>query len=116
MLILALLSWNAVLIVTGDSDRIVPSWNAQRLAQAIPGSHLEVIKHCGHLPHEEKVEDFVSVVEKFVQSVFGEPEKQCLEAVTWNMSHILWNFSFKMQISEFELQDLKLVICKSYCS
>lgn len=71
-----------VLIVTGDSDRIVPSWNAQRLAQAIPGSHLEVIKHCGHLPHEEKVEEFVSVVEKFVQRVFGEPEKQCLEAVT----------------------------------
>ncbi|XP_075671943.1 uncharacterized protein LOC142641400 [Castanea sativa] len=71
-----------VLIVTGDSDRIVPSWNAQRLAKAIPGSHLEIIKHCGHLPHEEKVEEFVSVVEKFVQRVFGEPEKQCLEAVT----------------------------------
>ena len=68
------------------------------------------------MPHEEKVEDFVSVVEKFVQSVFGEPEKQCLEAVTWNMSNILSTFSYKMPSSEFELQDLKLVICKSYCS
>lgn len=71
-----------VLIVTGDSDRIVPSWNARRLAQTIPGSYLEVIKHCGHIPHEEKVEEFVSVVEKFLQRVFGESEKQCLQAVT----------------------------------
>uniref|UniRef100_A0A2N9EI23 AB hydrolase-1 domain-containing protein n=1 Tax=Fagus sylvatica TaxID=28930 RepID=A0A2N9EI23_FAGSY len=71
-----------VLIVTGDSDRIVPSWNAQRLAQAIPGSYLEVIKHCGHLPHEEKVEEFTSVVEKFLQRFFGESEKQCLQAVS----------------------------------
>ncbi|XP_062154795.1 uncharacterized protein LOC133862899 [Alnus glutinosa] len=71
-----------VLIVTGDTDRIVPSWNAQRLAQSIPGSYLEVIKQSGHLPHEEKVEEFVSVVEKFLQRVFGESEKQCLQAVT----------------------------------
>ncbi|GAV67773.1 Abhydrolase_6 domain-containing protein, partial [Cephalotus follicularis] len=65
-----------VLIVTGDRDRIVPSWNAKRLSRAIPGSCLEVIKHCGHLPHEEKVEEFVSVVEKFLQ------RKQCLQAAT----------------------------------
>ncbi|KAJ8748134.1 hypothetical protein K2173_012602 [Erythroxylum novogranatense] len=60
-----------VLIVTGDTDRIVPSWNARRLAQALPSSHLEVIKDCGHLPHEEKVEEFVSVVEEFLQRAFG---------------------------------------------
>ncbi|PQQ10827.1 uncharacterized protein Pyn_34370 [Prunus yedoensis var. nudiflora] len=55
-----------VLIVTGDNDRIVPSWNAERLSRAIPGSCLEVIKHCGHLPHEEKVDEFVSIVKKFL--------------------------------------------------
>ncbi|KAF5201269.1 Alpha/beta hydrolase protein [Thalictrum thalictroides] len=60
-----------VLIITGDSDRLVPSWNAERLSRAIPGSSLEVIKNCGHLPHEEKVEEFISVVQKFLQSVFG---------------------------------------------
>ncbi|KAL4556978.1 hypothetical protein LXL04_035148 [Taraxacum kok-saghyz] len=37
------LSNGTVLIVTGDSDRLVPSWNAVRLSQAIPGSHLEGI-------------------------------------------------------------------------
>ncbi|KAF5947738.1 hypothetical protein HYC85_013695 [Camellia sinensis] len=52
-----------VLVVTGDSDRLVPSWNAERLSRAIPGSCLEVIKNCGHLPHEEKAEEFVFCIE-----------------------------------------------------
>ncbi|XP_031249100.1 uncharacterized protein LOC116137323 isoform X2 [Pistacia vera] len=64
-----------VLIVTGDTDRIVPSWNAERLSQAIPGSSLELIKNCGHLPHEEKVEEFVSVVERFLRRAFGSSEE-----------------------------------------
>ncbi|KAK9283228.1 hypothetical protein L1049_011464 [Liquidambar formosana] len=71
-----------VLIVTGDSDRIIPSWNAKRLSQAIPGSCLEVIKNCGHLPHEERVEEFVSVVENFLKRVFGDSKEQCLQAAT----------------------------------
>ncbi|XP_030465644.1 uncharacterized protein LOC115684856 [Syzygium oleosum] len=72
-----------VLIVTGDNDRLVPSWNAERLSQAIPGSCLEVIKQCGHLPHEEKVEEFVSAVEKFLQRAFGgSQEQQILQAVS----------------------------------
>ncbi|XP_024029705.1 uncharacterized protein LOC21400132 [Morus notabilis] len=58
-----------VLIVTGDDDRLVPAWNAERLSRAIPGSCFEVIKHCGHLPHEEKVDEFISIVQKFLQSV-----------------------------------------------
>ncbi|XP_077222433.1 alpha/beta-Hydrolases superfamily protein [Tasmannia lanceolata] len=69
-----------VLIVTGDNDRIVPSWNAKRLSLAIPGSSLEVIKNCGHLPHEEKVEEFLSVVEKFFRGLFGAPQEQLLQA------------------------------------
>ncbi|XP_031249095.1 uncharacterized protein LOC116137323 isoform X1 [Pistacia vera] len=66
---------DTVLIVTGDTDRIVPSWNAERLSQAIPGSSLELIKNCGHLPHEEKVEEFVSVVERFLRRAFGSSEE-----------------------------------------
>ncbi|XP_058110785.1 uncharacterized protein LOC131253686 [Magnolia sinica] len=69
-----------VLIITGDYDRIVPSWNAKRLSQAIPGSCFEVIKNCGHLPHEERVEEFLSVVDRFLQRVFGAPEEQLLQA------------------------------------
>ncbi|KAK6233357.1 hypothetical protein QUC31_005763 [Theobroma cacao] len=71
-----------VLIVTGDTDRIVPAWNAKRLSRAIPQSKLEVIKNCGHLPHEEKVEEFVRVVEKFLQRAFGGSEEHSLQAIT----------------------------------
>ncbi|KAK1312475.1 hypothetical protein QJS10_CPA07g01361 [Acorus calamus] len=60
-----------VLIITGDNDRIIPTWNAKSLSSVIPGSILEVIQNCGHLPHEEKVEEFSSVVDKFLHRVFG---------------------------------------------
>ncbi|KAJ0975449.1 hypothetical protein J5N97_017414 [Dioscorea zingiberensis] len=63
-----------VLIVTGDNDRLVPSWNAERLSMAIPRSTFEVIKNCGHLPQEERVNEFLSVVERFLQRVFGVSE------------------------------------------
>ncbi|XVE90935.1 hypothetical protein DITRI_Ditri20bG0115400 [Diplodiscus trichospermus] len=70
-----------VLIVTGDTDRIVPAWNAERLSRVIPQSKLEIIKNCGHLPHEEKVEEFVRIVEKFLQRAFGGSEEHSLQAV-----------------------------------
>ncbi|KAI7727864.1 hypothetical protein M8C21_005849 [Ambrosia artemisiifolia] len=71
-----------VLIITGDSDRLVPSWNAVRLSQAIPGSHLEVIKKCGHLPQEEKPDEFVTIVNNFLTRVFRRIESQPLQAAT----------------------------------
>ncbi|KAM5556922.1 bifunctional epoxide hydrolase 2 [Rosa sericea] len=70
-----------VLIVTGDTDRIVPSWNAERLSKAIPGSCFEVIKRCGHLPHEEKVDEFVSVVKKFLQTAFDDSPQEQLQVI-----------------------------------
>uniref|UniRef100_A0A5B6YI54 AB hydrolase-1 domain-containing protein n=1 Tax=Davidia involucrata TaxID=16924 RepID=A0A5B6YI54_DAVIN len=71
-----------VLIVTGDTDRLVPSWNSERLSRAIPGSSLEVIKNCGHLPQEERAEQFVSIVEKFLERVFSGLEEQRLQAAS----------------------------------
>ncbi|VFQ80501.1 unnamed protein product [Cuscuta campestris] len=71
-----------VLIVTGDKDRFIPAWNSERLSQAIPGSCYEVIKNSGHLPHEERVEEFVSVVDRFFQKVFGEVEEPLLQVVS----------------------------------
>ncbi|KAK6155986.1 hypothetical protein DH2020_010234 [Rehmannia glutinosa] len=71
-----------VLIVTGDTDRLVPSWNSEKLSRAIPGSHFELIKNCGHLPQEEKADEFVSIVDKFLQRVFGVAEEPRLQAVT----------------------------------
>lgn len=69
-----------VLIVTGDSDRLVPSWNSVKLSQAIPGSRLEIIKKCGHLPQEEKPQEFVAIVDNFLKSVFNRTESQSLQA------------------------------------
>lgn len=71
-----------VLIVTGDSDRLVPSWNAERLSRVIPGASFEVIKQCGHLPHEEKMEEFISIVENFLRRLAGDSNKQDLQPVT----------------------------------
>ncbi|XP_019096644.1 PREDICTED: uncharacterized protein LOC104764801 [Camelina sativa] len=65
-----------VLIVTGDTDRIVPAWNAEKLARAIPGSVFEVIKKCGHLPQEEKPDEFISIVAKFLENAFGGSQQQ----------------------------------------
>ncbi|TVU16916.1 hypothetical protein EJB05_32919, partial [Eragrostis curvula] len=69
-----------VLVVTGDTDRIVPAWNAERLATAIPGARFEVIKSCGHLPQEERPEEFLSVIERFLRTVFGAPNEQVFQA------------------------------------
>ncbi|AQK84782.1 uncharacterized protein LOC100285951 [Zea mays] len=69
-----------VLVVTGDTDRIVPAWNAERVARAIPGATFEAIKSCGHLPHEERPEEFLSVVENFLRTTFANPNEQVFQA------------------------------------
>ncbi|XP_037433739.1 bifunctional epoxide hydrolase 2-like [Triticum dicoccoides] len=69
-----------VLVVTGDTDRLVPASNAERLARAIPGAAFEVIKNCGHLPQEERAEEFLSVVERFLQRAFGTPDEHVFQA------------------------------------
>lgn len=71
-----------VLIITGDGDRLVPSWNSERLSQSIPGSCLEIIKNCGHLPHEEKVDEFVSIVDRFLERAFGVQKESHLQPAT----------------------------------
>lgn len=58
---------NAVLVVTGDKDRLVPVRNSRRVSEAIPGSTFEVMKECGHLPHEERAEEFLSIVTRFIK-------------------------------------------------
>lgn len=69
-----------VLVVTGDTDRLVPAWNADRLAKAIPGSKFEVIKNCGHLPQEEKPDEFLAIVQKFLQCAVSTSNQPVLQA------------------------------------
>ncbi|KAH9605204.1 hypothetical protein KSS87_019436 [Heliosperma pusillum] len=67
-----------VLLITGDNDRLVPAWNSVRLSRVISGSQLEIIKNCGHLPQEEKPDELISIVAKFLQRIFSE-EELCLQ-------------------------------------
>ncbi|GAB4832111.1 hypothetical protein Ancab_006131 [Ancistrocladus abbreviatus] len=64
----------------GDTDRLVPAWNAERLSRAIPGSQFEAIKNCGHLPHEERPEEFIAIVGRFLQKAFTGSEELSLQA------------------------------------
>lgn len=58
----------SVLIVHGDRDRVVPVSNSRKLAGILPGSRLVVMKDCGHVPHEERPEEFSSIVAEFLQT------------------------------------------------
>lgn len=55
-----------VLVITGDDDRIVPTEQSLRLADELPNAILYVVAACGHLPHEEKPEEFMQVIASFL--------------------------------------------------
>ncbi|CAN6353314.1 unnamed protein product [Urochloa humidicola] len=79
----ALLEHTISMIIESQSATRVPV--SKRLSQiscpahAIPGARFEVIKGCGHLPQEERSEEFLSVVERFLQTVFGSPNEQVFQ-------------------------------------
>lgn len=51
-----------VLVVSGDSDAIVPIEDSQRLDSELPNSTLEIIANSGHVPQEETPESFISAI------------------------------------------------------
>jgi len=61
-----------VLVVSGDDDRIIPTEDSIQLASLIPGSTLAILPACGHVPQEECPEEFLRVVEPFIQNLQGE--------------------------------------------
>ena len=58
----------AVLVIAGDNDAIVPAWNAKRLAKLFPNGQFHIIRD-GHLPFEEKPEEFAMEIKKFIQQM-----------------------------------------------
>jgi pimeloyl-ACP methyl ester carboxylesterase len=54
------------LVLSGDDDRIVPTTQSVRAASEIPGAKLVVIPNCGHVPQEEKPQEFLSALEEFL--------------------------------------------------
>ncbi len=55
--------------ITGDDGRIVPTEQSLRLAGEIPGATLAVIPAAGHLPQEEKPDEFPQTEEEFAQAI-----------------------------------------------
>lgn len=55
------------LILWGDNDRIMPAAYGPAYQALIPGSRLEVIEQCGHLPQVEKPQEFTSKVVSFLK-------------------------------------------------
>jgi pimeloyl-ACP methyl ester carboxylesterase len=59
------------LIIWGDRDTVIPIHNGEKLHQEILNSRFIVFKNCGHVPQEEKSDDFVEVVSQFCRQRKG---------------------------------------------
>jgi len=57
----------ATLVITGDTDNIVPTAEAFKLAGLLPSAQLEVIADTGHLPQEESPAAFIAVIKKHAE-------------------------------------------------
>jgi pimeloyl-ACP methyl ester carboxylesterase len=56
------------LVITGDTDRLVPSATARRYHELIAGSELLVLEQTGHIPQEERPERVVAEVTRWVEA------------------------------------------------
>mmetsp|Transcript_6032 Transcript_6032/g.7616 ORF Transcript_6032/g.7616 Transcript_6032/m.7616 type:complete len:224 (+) Transcript_6032:2-673(+) len=55
-----------VLIIHGANDNLVPIWNSKRIAKLHPSIQLFELEKCGHVAHEEKPDEFLSIVTRCV--------------------------------------------------
>jgi pimeloyl-ACP methyl ester carboxylesterase len=55
-----------VLVLSGDSDTIVPVSDSQKLHSALPNAELEILPACGHVPQEECPELFIEAVDSWL--------------------------------------------------
>ncbi len=54
------------LILWGREDKVIPLKVGELLHQLIPNSTLEVIEHCGHIPQEEKPDETIARISRFL--------------------------------------------------
>jgi pimeloyl-ACP methyl ester carboxylesterase len=57
------------LIVSGDSDNVVPVADSERLYAELPNAELEILPSCGHVPQEECPALFEDVVTTWLSSL-----------------------------------------------
>ena len=58
------------LVLWGREDRIHPVTGAHRLVREIPGARLEIMD-AGHVPHEERARDFLTLLTEFLEGRRG---------------------------------------------
>lgn len=58
-----------VLIIQGEEDKIIPMGESILLKEKIPQAKMEIIPNCGHLPHEEFPQLFMSYLEEFLSKL-----------------------------------------------
>ena len=56
-----------VLILWGDSDRILPRWIGQEMIDRLPNGQMEVLENCGHIPQEEYPEKTANLIRHFIE-------------------------------------------------
>jgi pimeloyl-ACP methyl ester carboxylesterase len=61
-----------VLLVSGDTDKLVPVGDSRRVADQLPNGSLQVLEGCGHVPHEECPEAFWQAVSQWLTDRKGE--------------------------------------------
>lgn len=55
------------LLLWCDHDKIVPLKYGKRLANELPNARIEIIKECGHIPHEEQPEETLAAIQRFLR-------------------------------------------------
>ena len=60
-----------LLLVWGDSDRMVFAAGADRVLRTVPGSRIEVIERCGHCPQIEATERLAGLLVDFAAEAAG---------------------------------------------
>ena len=71
-----------VLILHGDTDRLVPPAHGQQFHDAIAGSRLIVFENTGHIPQEERADDSANAVREFLYPVIESAALPALPELT----------------------------------
>ena len=59
----------STLLIWGDQDQDTPLWQAQVLEKTIPDAGLVVFKGAGHFAFQERIADFIRIVDTFFKGV-----------------------------------------------
>lgn len=57
-----------VLLLWGEHDRVIGTWQGERLHRELPDSRLAIISDCGHNPHEERPHETFACIREFLSA------------------------------------------------